>query len=278
MGQAVAALHRLSRSRAWTWPAVVVAGAGALGVGAVVGDGPGPIREAAPPRTESRLPRPVEPAFTVDRPHTLRNTATESQWAVVARPTEARVRPATGSKALALVQTETPEGTSNIVAVLGRARDARGRLWVRVRLAVLPNGTTGWVPRASLGGYGVVRTRLVVELGKLKATLYRGYERVFEARIGAGQARWPTPTGRFYIRNRLTGFNNPFYGPLAFGTSARSEELTDWPAGGFVGIHGTNRPGLLPGLVSHGCIRMANRDIRELGRLMPVGTPVVIRR
>ncbi|CAA9524883.1 MAG: Protein erfK/srfK precursor, partial [uncultured Solirubrobacteraceae bacterium] len=47
--------------------------------------------------------------------------------------------------------------------------------------------------------------------------------------------------------------------------------------GGFVGIHGTDRPDLIPGRVSHGCIRMRNPDILRLGRLMPVGTPVVIR-
>jgi lipoprotein-anchoring transpeptidase ErfK/SrfK len=29
--------------------------------------------------------------------------------------------------------------------------------------------------------------------------------------------------------------------------------------------------------VSHGCIRMRNRDILRLGRLMPVGTAVTIR-
>ena len=46
--------------------------------------------------------------------------------------------------------------------------------------------------------------------------------------------------------------------------------------GGFVGIHGTDRPELLPGRVSHGCIRMRNPDILRLGRLMPVGTPVTI--
>ena len=46
--------------------------------------------------------------------------------------------------------------------------------------------------------------------------------------------------------------------------------------GGFVGIHGTNRPDLIPGRVSHGCIRMRNRDILRLSRLTPVGTPVTI--
>ena len=62
---------------------------------------------------------------------------------------------------------------------------------------------------------------------------------------------------------------------VAFGTSAYSK-LSDWPGGGVVGIHGTNEPGLIPGRPSHGCIRVRNRDIVRLGRLMPIGTPVRI--
>jgi lipoprotein-anchoring transpeptidase ErfK/SrfK len=64
---------------------------------------------------------------------------------------------------------------------------------------------------------------------------------------------------------------------VAFGTTARSAVLTDWPDGGFVGIHGTSEPQLVPGRVSHGCIRLRNEDILRLVGLMPVGTPVTIR-
>jgi lipoprotein-anchoring transpeptidase ErfK/SrfK len=163
------------------------------------------------------------------------------------------------------------------VLVLARRVDRQGQVWVRVRLPVLPNNTTGWVPRDALGGYGVVRTHLVVELGRESATLLRDGVSIFRAPVGVGTARWPTPTGEFYIRNRLTSLDQATYGPLAFGTSARSSLLTDWPAGGFVGIHGTSRPDLLPGRVSHGCIRLRNEDILRLGRLMPVGTPLTIR-
>ena len=53
--------------------------------------------------------------------------------------------------------------------------------------------------------------------------------------------------------------------------------LSDWPGGGVVGIHGTNQPQLLPGRVSHGCVRVPNAAIRRLARLMPIGTPVRIR-
>jgi lipoprotein-anchoring transpeptidase ErfK/SrfK len=148
---------------------------------------------------------------------------------------------------------------------------------VRVGLAILPNGSTGWVPRTALGGYNAVRTRLDVDLRRLQATLTRGGRPVLRVPVGVGAPGWETPTGRFYVRNRLSRYRSPAYGPVAFGTSARSPAATDWPAGGFVGIHGTDRPDLVPGRVSHGCIRMRNADIRALARRMPVGTPVVIR-
>jgi lipoprotein-anchoring transpeptidase ErfK/SrfK len=135
----------------------------------------------------------------------------------------------------------------------------------------------GWVPRAALGGYTRVSTRLVVDRAHLGLTLYSGGKAVFRAPIGIGKPGTPTPRGRYYVRNRLTTYRSPFYGPVAFGTSARSQVLTDWPAGGFVGIHGTNRPDLLPGRVSHGCIRLRNADLLRLARLLPVGTPLVIR-
>jgi L,D-transpeptidase catalytic domain len=225
----------------------------------------------------SLLPRPVQPAFRPGKPVRLRDRAT-SQWAPVRKPALARSKPSPTAPAIAALDTRTPEETSNIVLVLGSARDGAGRLWVRVRLPVLPNNTTGWVRRSALGGYSFTTTRLVVELDRFRATLYRNGRRVFSADVGIGQPAWPTPTGQFYIRNKLSGFGNPFYGPVAFGTSARSDVLTDWPAGGFVGIHGTNQPELLPGSVSHGCIRMRNRDILRLADLMPVGTPLTIRR
>jgi lipoprotein-anchoring transpeptidase ErfK/SrfK len=162
------------------------------------------------------------------------------------------------------------------VAVLGRGQDRGGRLWVHIRLPVLPNGTTGWVRRRALGGYGTVHTRLDVDLGRLRATLYRDGRPVLRAATGIGSDSWPTPRGEFYIRNKLTRYRSPAYGPVAFGTSARSPTATGWPAGGFVGIHGTDRPDLVPGRVSHGCIRLQNADILRLARQMPVGTPVTI--
>jgi hypothetical protein len=189
----------------------------------------------------------------------------------------ARTRPAPSAAALTTLSTKTPEGTSNLVLVLGVRHPRGGLLWVHVLLPILPNDTSGWVERSALGGYRFVTTRLVVDVRRLRATLYRGRRMVFGAAVAVGAAATPTPRGDFYIRDRLTRYASPFYGPVAFGTSARSPVETDWPDGGFVGIHGTDRPWLIPGRVSHGCIRMRNPDILRLARLMPVGTPVIVR-
>jgi hypothetical protein len=230
---------------------------------------------ATAPLRAPDLPASPNPALTVPTPIPLEARGT-STWAIVRRAAFARERPSRNADVVARLETRTPEGTPNIVLVLRRGRDAAGGLWVHVRLPVLPNDRTGWIPREVLGGYGVVRTRLEVNLRQLTATLLRDQRPIFRARVGVGRAAWPTPTGHFYIRNKLAGFDNPFYGPVAFGTNARSPVLTDWPGGGFIGIHGTNRPELLPGRVSHGCIRLRNSDILALARLMPVGTPVTI--
>jgi lipoprotein-anchoring transpeptidase ErfK/SrfK len=222
------------------------------------------------------LPASPRPAFTPRRPVLLDHAGTAFRWAPVLHPVAARTRPGADARVVADLAETTPEGTANLLLVVGRARVVGGTVWTRVRLAVLPNGTTGWVPRSALGGYSFVHTHLVVNLERLTATLYRDGRPVFRAPVGVGRDDWPTPTGRFYIREKLTRFSSPFYGPLAFGTSARSNVLTDWPGGGFIGIHGTNEPELLPGRVSHGCIRMRNDDILRLARLMSVGTPLTI--
>jgi lipoprotein-anchoring transpeptidase ErfK/SrfK len=223
------------------------------------------------------LPPPVRPAFVPGAARPLGSTRDLSTYAPVLRPAVARAGPAAGAAPVVPVATRTPEGTTNIVEVLGRRRDGDGRLWVKASLPTLPNGRAGWLPRAALGGYGTVDTHLVVDLQRLSATLTKAGRVVFRARVAVGQPRWPTPRGRFYVRNRLTRFAGPTYGPVAFGTSARSEHLTDWPGGGFIGIHGTDQPQLIPGRVSHGCIRMRNEDILALARRLPIGTPLTIR-
>ena len=221
----------------------------------------------AAPRRRSR-PKPERFVLSSEKQHLYR-------YAFVLRKGVARSAPRRTAAVVASLGRWTPEGTTNLVLTLDGRRTKRG-VWVRVRLATLPNGRTGWVPRKMLSDWKELRTRLVVDRRRLTATLYRRGKVVFRAPVGVGLPHWPTPRGEFYIRNQLYGFGNAVYGPIAFGTSARSAVLTDWPGGGFIGLHGTNQPYLLPGRVSHGCIRMKNGHILRLARLMPVGTPLTV--
>jgi hypothetical protein len=248
-----------------------------IGVGSATAGAITLMHEAPPSRARISLPGPADPAFLVGRPAKLADRPHSSWWAPVRHGAIARRAPPPSAEPVALVRARTPEGTRNVVQVLGRERGRSGALWVQVRL---PSGTrevTGWLDRGDLSGYGFVNTRLIVDRRRLRATLLRGGRPVFGTVVGVGQPSSPTPAGEFYVRNRLTRYRSPAYGPIAFGTSARSTAVTDWPGGGFVGIHGTDRPELLPGRVSHGCIRMPNRAIRRLDELMPIGTPITIR-
>jgi hypothetical protein len=222
------------------------------------------------------LPAAPAPALRIGRPERLSSSRFISRWTTIRRSTLARRRPSASAPVVTELSTRAPEGTPNALSVITARTDAGSRVWVDVRLPVLPNGTHGWVPRRSLGAYQTLDTRLVVDRSALRATLYRGGKAIFSAPVGVGTSYWPTPAGRFIVRSELTRYASPFYGPVSFGTSARSAVLTDWPAGGFVGIHGTNAPQLIPGRISHGCVRMRNPDILRLARLMPVGTPLLI--
>lgn len=161
------------------------------------------------------------------------------------------------------------------VYVALRSRMVEDVEWVLIRVPMRPNGVTGWVKREALGEYTVVNTQLVVNRRTMKATFYRKGKAVWSSVVGVGASRTPTPAGHFYIRERLVLGGGGSYGPFAFGTSAYSS-LSDWPGGGVVGIHGTNQPSLLPGRVSHGCIRMPNTKILQLKRMMYEGTPLLI--
>jgi hypothetical protein len=257
--------------------------AAALAVASAIGllwSGLGESRRPAaafPTSALRSLPAAPAPALEIGPPERLTSSRFLSRWTIVRRPALARSAPSASASVLAELQTRTPEQTPNAVGVLRSKADRRGRVWVKVQLPILPNGSAGWVRRQALGAYQTVNTQLLVDRGSLRATLYRAGKPIFSAPVGVGTSAWPTPAGHFIVRSELTRYASAFYGPIAFGTNARSAVLTDWPAGGFVGLHGTDSPGLLPGQVSHGCIRMRNADIRRLAKLMPVGTALTIR-
>ena len=149
--------------------------------------------------------------------------------------------------------------------------------WYRVRLPMRPNGATGYVRPWRLHVVPV-RARIVVDVSARRLTLYRSGKPFLSTAVAVGSPATPTPTGTFYVNQRLvpSDTSGPF-GPGAVGISAFSDVLTGWAQGGPVAIHGTNQPELIPGRISHGCVRVRNKKINRLRRLMPLGTPIRIR-
>jgi lipoprotein-anchoring transpeptidase ErfK/SrfK len=203
----------------------------------------------------------------------LSNEVTITRWAYPMETARVRTQPSTSAATVTKLRFFTEDKLPEVYLVL-RSRQVGQVEWMQVRLPMRPNGRTGWVPASALGDLQVNRTRLVIDRTSLRAKFYVRGQLKWSSVIGVGASRTPTPAGSFYIRERLTGFGGS-YGPVAFGTSAYSS-LSDWPGGGVIGIHGTDQPGLLPGRVSHGCIRVPNSKISQLDRMMRIGTPVTI--
>jgi L,D-transpeptidase-like protein len=202
----------------------------------------------------------------------LSNEKTLSRWATPFNLAPIRRTP--GGAAIARLRYHTEDGPLEVYLVL-RSKVVKKVVWLQIRIPGRPNGRTGWVRETDMGQLNVVTTFLKIDRGKLRATLYRKGRKIWSSPVGVGKASTPTPAGRFWIRERLKSLGGA-YGPWAFGTSAYSPQLTDWPGGGVVGIHGTNEPQLIPGRPSHGCVRVPNSAVIRLKRLMPIGTPVQI--
>jgi lipoprotein-anchoring transpeptidase ErfK/SrfK len=145
--------------------------------------------------------------------------------------------------------------------------------WYRITVPGRPNGRTGWIPAAAAEIRPIDRW-LVVFRGQRKFEFFVRGKLIREGVVAVGRYSMETPLGLFYVQWKF----DPTWevlGAYAFETSGYSK-LSDWPGGGVVGVHGTNQPWLLGQAVSHGCVRMANRDIQYLRSVVPVGTPVKI--
>jgi hypothetical protein len=99
----------------------------------------------------SDIPAPARGGLPIGAPEPLRADPYAVQWAPLRRAAIARAAPSSRARAVARLASRTPEDTTNIVLVLGRARDARGGLWIRARLPAR-RAQTGWLPRSALGG------------------------------------------------------------------------------------------------------------------------------
>ncbi len=100
--------------------------------------------------------------------------------------------------------------------------------------------------------------------------------------VAVGQSDWQTPVGSFEITSMIKqptwqhpitkeeippGPDNPLGDRwIGFWTDGKAQ----------IGFHGTNQEELIGQAVSHGCVRMRNRDIRDLYSRVGIGVAVEV--
>ena len=183
-----------------------------------------------------------------------------------------------GNRAFATFRRLNVNRVPTIFSIRGALVDAKcnPRSYL-VQIPKRPNGVTAWVTARQVY-VEKVSTRIVVDLSEKRVTLYKAGTRVLSSTAAIGAPATPTPTGRFYVNQRLipTDKGGPF-GPGALGVSAFSNVLTGWTQGGPIAIHGTNAPWSIGKAVSNGCIRIPNAVLKKLFDQALSGTPVLIR-
>ena len=124
-----------------------------------------------------------------------------------------------------------------------------------------------------------VEKRIAINSASRLMTYYENNKKIAVYPLGLGKTYTPTPVGYFKILEKVTN-------PTWIDPSDPEYEVPSGPANplgyrwmqirGNYGIHGTNRPESIGGYVSNGCIRMKEKDVEELYRMVDVGTPVDI--
>jgi lipoprotein-anchoring transpeptidase ErfK/SrfK len=207
-------------------------------------------------------------------------TRTEAWIARVVYPTVARAEAGGGEALMRLGTRARWNGGPVGLLVLATARDVEDRLWLRVRLPVRPNGTSGWI-LADMVQLTRTPYRILVSTGQRVVRFLRLGRVVRTFRAVVGMPRYPTPHGLFSIGERVPQPDpRGFLGPWALHLTAFSPTLLDFGGGpGTIGIHGRGGASLqdpLGSARSHGCIRIDNAGIRLIASVAREGTPVLI--
>ncbi|MCX7950624.1 MAG: L,D-transpeptidase family protein [Clostridiales bacterium] len=106
---------------------------------------------------------------------------------------------------------------------------------------------------------------IFVDITVNRLYLYKGTELVKSYPIASGKPKTPSPIGEWKIVNKDTwgeGFGGRWMG-----------FNVPW---GKYGIHGTSEPWSIGRDESEGCIRMFNKDVAELYKIVPIGITVKI--
>ncbi|NER37820.1 MAG: L,D-transpeptidase [Oscillatoria sp. SIO1A7] len=125
-------------------------------------------------------------------------------------------------------------------------------------------------------------TYLLLSLSERHLYLYKEGRMQGAYPVAIGKPGWETPTGIFTVIEKIDkpAWENPLTGayiPAGPNNPLGSKWIGFWTDGtNHIGFHGTPNEGAIGWAVSHGCVRMRNRDIVALFDLVDVGTTVKV--
>lgn len=128
----------------------------------------------------------------------------------------------------------------------------------------------------------IYKVELILRLGTRKVEVYEKDKLIASFPVAVGKQGWETPTGDYEVIQMIKdpAWQNPWTGkviPPSPDNPLGERWIGFWTDGkNFIGFHGTPGEHLIGQAVSHGCVRMKNKDIKVLFDLVSLGISVKV--
>ncbi|MFL5824633.1 MAG: L,D-transpeptidase [Solirubrobacteraceae bacterium] len=209
-----------------------------------------------------------------------------SQKVAALHANEATYKSPGGRRQGSVSMTRPITGERTVLPVLRTVKHSRAT-WLLVRLPGRPNSHTGWI-HAAHTQISRISWHIVVATGPQNNGSFSNRRRVYVYNhahlvkswlVVTGAPGRVTPHGQFFVEENILEGRGAVGGPYALATSARSTTYSEFDGGpGQVALHGMDgglyaKPGTA---VSHGCVRLLDKEITWLASRIYPGTPVTI--
>ncbi len=128
-----------------------------------------------------------------------------------------------------------------------------------------------------------LETRLILKLKERRVYVYQDKQVLASYPVAVGKKGWETPKGNFQVMQlvRNPKWEHPWKKgviiPAGPNNPLGERWIGFWTDGkNSIGFHGTQAENLIGQAVSHGCVRMRNRDVVALFEKVQIGTPVIV--
>jgi lipoprotein-anchoring transpeptidase ErfK/SrfK len=191
-----------------------------------------------------------------------------------------RIKPTMRARGAAHLWTNT--GFSNRRAIYPVVRHQvldDGTEWLQVDALRSRTQVKVWIPKWATRTVWLAY-QIKVDLSSRLATIYKNGKVARRFRVVVGAPSTPTPTGRWYVVDRMRLRTSWAYGKWALATSAFSRVLKRFDGGqGQVALHARGSLASPVGTAaSHGCVRFNDGAIAWMASRIPNGTQILIQK